>query len=55
MKATVALNKICRELGVCSPKGELGKGETLNKLLPMPPEEGPPLPRMLALRWPWKK
>lgn len=33
----------------------VGKGETLNNLLPMPPTDGPPLPRMLALRWPWKK
>ena len=41
--------------GSSSPLERLGKGETLNNLLPMPPEEGPPLPRMLALRWPWKK
>lgn len=33
----------------------LGKGETLNNLLPMPPTDGPPLPRMLDLKWPWKK
>ena len=25
------------------------------KLLPMSPEEGPPLPRMFTIRWPWKK
>ena len=24
-------------------------------LSPMPPEEGPPLPRMFALKWPWRK
>jgi len=36
-------------------KERLGKGETLNNLLPMAPEDGPPLPRMFALRWPWSK
>jgi len=33
-------------------RGKLGEGE---KFLPMSPEEGPPLPRGLELRWPWKK
>jgi len=41
--------------GSTPPLERLGKGETMNNLLPMPPEEGPPLPRMLALKWPWKK
>jgi hypothetical protein len=26
-----------------------------SKALPMPPTEGPPLPRSLKLRWPWRK
>jgi len=30
------------------------KGEILNDLLPMPPESGPPLPRALGIRWPWR-
>jgi hypothetical protein len=29
--------------------------KTLENLMPMPPTEGPPLPRMLNLKWPWKK
>ena len=27
----------------------------VNGMLPMPPGEGPPLPKFLALKWPWKK
>jgi len=41
--------------GSTPPLERLGKGETLNNLLPMTPEEGPPLPKGLGLRWPWKK
>jgi len=41
--------------GSTPPLERLGKGETLNNLLPMALTDGPPLPRMLALRWPWKK
>jgi hypothetical protein len=41
--------------GSTSPLERLGRGQTVNDLLPMPPEQGPPLPRGLALRWPWKK
>jgi len=41
--------------GSTPPSERLGRGQTVNDLLPMPPEQGPPLPRMLALRWPWKK
>jgi hypothetical protein len=33
----------------------LENNETLKKMLPMPPEEGPPLPRILKLKWPWVK
>ena len=29
--------------------------KTLENLMPMPPTEGPPLPRSLKIRWPWKK
>lgn len=25
------------------------------ELLPMPPDEGPPLPKMFTIRWPWRK
>ena len=35
------------------PKLEVGK--TVEKLLPMPPQDGPPLPRVLNIQWPWKK
>jgi len=41
--------------GSTPPSERLGRGQTVNDLLPMPPDVGPPLPRMLALRWPWKK
>ena len=41
--------------GSTPPLERLGKGETMNNLLPMSPVEGPPLPKMLALKWPWKK
>jgi len=41
--------------GSIPPLERLGKGEILTNLSPMPPTEGPPLPRMFALRWPWKK
>lgn len=34
-------------------RGKLERGA--ERLLPMSPEEGPPLPRGLELRWPWKK
>ena len=34
-------------------RGKLERGA--ERLLPMLPEEGPPLPRGLELRWPWKK
>lgn len=37
-----------------SKEGSL-TGQTTNDLLPMPPESGPPLPRALGIRWPWKK
>lgn len=37
------------------PEERLGRGEALNNLLPMPPDEGPPLPRFLNLKWPGKK
>ncbi len=30
-------------------------GKTLENLLPMSPTEGPPLPKSLNIRWPWKK
>jgi len=43
-------------------RGKLEKGEEIGialklktVLLPMSPEKGPPLPRGLELRWPWKK
>jgi hypothetical protein len=28
--------------------------EGAQKYLPMPPAEGPPLPRALNIKWPWK-
>ena len=41
--------------GSTPPLERMGRGQTVNDLLPMPPEQGPPLPRMLALKWPWNK
>lgn len=35
------------------PKLEVG--DTVQKLLPMSPMEGPPLPKMLNIKWPWVK
>jgi len=29
------------------------RGKLPEKLLPMSPEEGPPLPRMFRIKWPW--
>ncbi len=40
--------------GAIPPLERLGRGQTVNNLLPMSPEMGPPLPRMFALKWPWK-
>ncbi len=41
--------------GSTPPQERLEMGQAVNDLLPMPPEQGPPLPRMLALKWPWKE
>ena len=41
--------------GPTPPLERLGRGQTLNDMLPMPPESGPPLPRVLKIRWPWRK
>ncbi|MBA7536335.1 hypothetical protein ES705_28598 [subsurface metagenome] len=41
--------------GSTPPLERLGRGETINNLLPMSPDIGPPLPRMFNLKWPWKK
>jgi len=41
--------------GSTPPLERLGRGQTMNEMMPMPPEEGPPLPRALNLKWPWKK
>lgn len=38
-----------------SPITKLQGSETIQKILPMMPAEGPPLPRALNIRWPWKK
>ena len=39
--------------GSVPPLTTLKRGQAVNELLPMPPEQGPPLPRMFALKWPW--
>jgi hypothetical protein len=48
-----------REAAESAPKFEnteqLGTGETVNNLLPMPPQSGPPLPKGFGVQWPWKK
>ena len=36
-----------------SKEGSL-KRQTTNDLLPMAPDQGPPLPRALNIKWPWK-
>jgi len=41
--------------GSTPPWERLGRGQTVNEMMPMPLEEGPPLPRALNLKWPWKK
>jgi len=41
--------------GSVPPLTTLKRGMVVNKMLPMPPEEGPPLPRVMAIRWPWRK
>ena len=41
--------------GAVPPLATLKRGMAVNKMLPMPPESGPPLPRALELRWPWRK
>lgn len=41
--------------GSTPPLERLGRGQVVNDLMPMPPEEGPPLPRGLGVRWPWRK
>ena len=39
-----------------SHSGDQGKSDGgAEKLLPMPPDEGPPLPKMFTIRWPWRK
>lgn len=34
---------------------KLQSNQTVDGLLPMNPAEGPPLPRILNLKWPWVK
>jgi hypothetical protein len=41
--------------GSTPPDERQGRGQVVNDLMPMPPEEGPPLPRALNFKWPWKK
>jgi len=38
--------------GSLPPLERLGRGQTLNNILPMAPGEGPPLPRGLGIKWP---
>jgi len=40
--------------GSTPPLERLGRGKLANDLMPMPPEQGPPLPRKLGLKWPWR-
>jgi len=41
--------------GSTPPTERLGRGQVVNDLTPMSPEQGPPLPRKLGLKWPWQK
>ena len=55
---TMLVTHELRELGVETGIGQLpaeSPRRQAEKLLPMSPEEGPPLPRMLTIKWPWKK
>ena len=36
-------------------KGELLPSMYTQSLMPMSPEEGPPLPRRWGIRWPWRE
>jgi len=40
--------------GATPPLERLGRGQAVNDMLPMPPDSGPPLPRVFGLKWPWK-
>jgi len=47
--AVSAAEEVLRERGKLPAEGGA------EKLLPMSPEEGPPLPRIFTIKWPWKK
>ena len=54
---TMLVSHELREVSLETGIGQLPAGiprRQAEKLLPIPPEEGPPLPRGLGLRWPWK-
>jgi len=50
--AISAIREVLWERGKLSAESPVGQAE---RLLPMPPEEGPPLPRMLTIKWPWRE
>ncbi|MBA7656166.1 hypothetical protein ES703_64081 [subsurface metagenome] len=41
--------------GAIPPLERLGRGQIVNDLMPMAPDQGPPLPRALGIHWPWSK
>lgn len=41
--------------GSTPPLERLGRGQTVNNWMPMPMSSGPPLPKMLGIKWPWLK
>lgn len=47
--------KLNETLPTTLPSLALENNETLKKMLPMAPQEGPPLPRAWGIRWFWKK
>lgn len=51
--AVAAIGAVSGYVAIKGGEGLLSKAEQGN-LLPMPPEDGPPLPRALNVRWPWK-
>ena len=54
--AVSAVEEVLWERGKLEKEEEIGIALKLKMvLLPMSPEEGPPLPRGLELRWPWVK
>jgi len=55
--STITKGELAKPPTVTKPPMLEGKDNptTENDFLPMTPSEGPPLPRALGIRWPWRK